>query len=577
MDVATSVAAGNWTLASPMPTPRADFAVAASGQLLYAVGGTDFVCGTYATLEEYNATTNAWRSLRSMPTSRMGLGAAAVKGVIYAVGGIQGCGAQGLSVVEAYDPASDTWSEKAPMPTQRYGVGLAVVGGMLYAIGGSTGIGANNTVTTVEAYDPSTNHWTARASMPTAREEFALGVVGGRIFVAGGVNASATVPSSLDIYDPSTDSWSSGPAMLPGSAFSSGAALDGRFYVYGSVDEGRVLVFDVLADAWVDGPRLNVPRGDAAVAALDGSIYVLGGSANSRPVSTVETMRPVAENSPPVITGVEADPVNEGEATTVRAAVSDADGDALTATVDWGDNASRQSLPISCENIQAGCALEPLTHTYATNGTHAITITLSDAQHTSTQTVAAVVNNVPPTLGRPADTTLIIGETYGAAVSYFDPGLTDRLHTIVDYGDGSAPGIHDYTAGNADQSVLISHVYSSAGTLTLTLSMTDLDGATTTSGASVVVYSLGAAVQRLMEQVDEMVSAGTLARESGTPLDAKLDGAAHSITSGNTRAAAGQLGAFIDQVRALQRVRRITAANGDLLVAFANRIVARLD
>ncbi|MFQ6125369.1 MAG: LamG-like jellyroll fold domain-containing protein [Candidatus Heimdallarchaeota archaeon] len=126
-----------WHPCAPMPTPRADLAVAVVNERIYAIGGFNGI-QNLATMEEYNPATDTWRSRAPMPTARGWLAATAVNGKIYVLGGWDGTNY--LPTVEEYDPTTDTWRRRAPMPTHRYGLAMAAVGGRIFAIGGQNEI-----------------------------------------------------------------------------------------------------------------------------------------------------------------------------------------------------------------------------------------------------------------------------------------------------------------------------------------------------------------------------------------------------------------------------------------------------
>src|SRR6476661_7906187 len=61
-----------------------------------------------------------WTVAQPMPTPRAGLGVTtAGSGTLYAVGGTDTNGAN-LTVTEAYDPVANVWSRKADLPTGRF-------------------------------------------------------------------------------------------------------------------------------------------------------------------------------------------------------------------------------------------------------------------------------------------------------------------------------------------------------------------------------------------------------------------------------------------------------------------------
>ena len=212
-------AAALWVPKASMPVARFSNAVASISGLLYAVGGTNYSCGAYGTLEVYDPVADSWTAKTSMTKPRWGLAAGVANGILYAVGGTDGCYTPnyGLNTLEAYNPATDSWSTKTSMPTPRYAFGLGVVNNIIYAIGGVSG----GSLATVEAYDPVANTWsaTAKTPMPVARYGFAAGVVNNIIYTAG----NQTSPySTVEAYDPAADSWTTLASMPTGRVFSGG-------------------------------------------------------------------------------------------------------------------------------------------------------------------------------------------------------------------------------------------------------------------------------------------------------------------------------------------------------------------
>ncbi|MGH7614521.1 MAG: Kelch repeat-containing protein [Gemmatimonadales bacterium] len=202
-------ATNTWTPGlAPMPTPRANLALAAFSGKLYAIGGTTLF-GVSSAVEAYDPGTNTWTAvgaLASMPTPRGMLAAGVVGGRIYVVGGVDGTNLT-QNAVEAYDPTLNTWTPGlAPMPTPRLQLAIGVAGGLLYAVGGSTSNGfglALQPSHALEAYDPVANTWTAAgalAAMVTARFGLAAGVVDGVVYAVGGTGAAPT--GATEAYTP---------------------------------------------------------------------------------------------------------------------------------------------------------------------------------------------------------------------------------------------------------------------------------------------------------------------------------------------------------------------------------------
>ena len=249
----------------------------------------------------------------------------------------------------------------------------------------------------------------------------------------------------------------------------------------------------------------------------------------------------------------------EGSTVTLSASPSsDPDGDALTYAWSFGDG-------------ETGTGVSP-THVYADNGNYQVTVVATDpygAADTATTTVT--VMNAAPTVAAFAGGSLLQGETYAAGGSFSDAGA-DSWTATVDYGDGG--GAQPLALGG--NGFALSHTYAAAGTFTVTVRVTDDDGAEGVRTATVTVATPSQAVGTLSGAVDALVSAGTINRGNGNALNAKLRAAQQSLAGGNAVAAANQLGAFINQVRALVQSGHLSAADGASLIAAAERIQASI-
>jgi N-acetylneuraminic acid mutarotase len=172
-------------------------AVGVVNNKIYAIGGANNAT-TFATMEEYNPSTNTWATKAPMPTGRtqLAVGVVNVGGSdkIYAIGGL--ANGINLTTVEEYDPGTNTWTTKVPMPTGRRALAVGVVGGKIYAIGGSGDVCVH--CATVEEYDPATNTWTTKTPMPTGRYGLAVGVVGSKIYVVGGTSSASSYLTTVE-------------------------------------------------------------------------------------------------------------------------------------------------------------------------------------------------------------------------------------------------------------------------------------------------------------------------------------------------------------------------------------------
>jgi DNA/RNA endonuclease G (NUC1)/PKD repeat protein len=237
---------------------------------------------------------------------------------------------------------------------------------------------------------------------------------------------------------------------------------------------------------------------------------------------------------------------------------TDAGADEWTATVDYGDGSGTQPLALSGTGFN-------LSHTYDHGGTFTITVTVTDDDGASASKTATVtVTNVAPTVNAFAGATLLPGESYSATGSFTDPG-PDSWTATVNYGDGS--GTQPLALSGTGFS--LGHTYTAAGTYTVTVTVTDDGGMVGTQTATVTVLTGQQGIGNLIVQTNGMVSGGG----PGASLAAKLRAAGASLDRGNIASATGQLGAFIEEVRAMVQSGRLSQANGAALIAAAQRIV----
>ncbi len=203
----------------------------------------------------------------------------------------------------------------------------------------------------------------------------------------------------------------------------------------------------------------------------------------------------------------------------------------FTYAIDWGDGTPLDAgpatidLPGSPGNPTAGSFNG--SHTYADNGIYTVALTLSDDDGATVSTTLQVtVNNVAPTLTVPPDQTV----NEGALLSltdigqFTDPGFDNPLNIggetsekftyAINWGDGtpldSGPATIDVpgppgtpTAGSFNGS----HTYADNGVYTVTVTISDDDGGTTSATFQVTV---GNVAPTLVVPPDQTVNEGAL-------------------------------------------------------------------
>jgi PKD repeat protein len=186
----------------------------------------------------------------------------------------------------------------------------------------------------------------------------------------------------------------------------------------------------------------------------------------------------VAGSNPPVISSV-GGPYSGSEGTSIplSGSASDADGDPLTYSWNFGDGSS-PTTPSSSSVA---------THAYEDNGTYTATLTVNDGRFSSAATAAVTIGNLPPVVDAGPDGSLVIGQPFALTASFSDPGTSDApWATTIDWGDGSPVALGSTNAQGAITGV---HAYLSRGTFTLTVRATDKDGGSGTGTAQVTVIN----------------------------------------------------------------------------------------
>lgn len=175
----------------------------------------------------------------------------------------------------------------------------------------------------------------------------------------------------------------------------------------------------------------------------------------------------LSQNNPPIAdaggpyAGKEDSPVNfDGSAS------SDPDGDTLVYSWDFGDGGT-------------GTGATPA-HTYVQAGTYNVTLTVSDGELSSTDVTTAQIIEVndAPVADAGSDKEVKVGDT----VNFDGSGSTDEEGPIVTYE-------WDFGDGTKALGQIVEHTYWSVGEFTVTLTVTDGDGATAQDSAKVTVLA----------------------------------------------------------------------------------------
>ena len=202
-----------------------------------------------------------------------------------------------------------------------------------------------------------------------------------------------------------------------------------------------------------------------------------------------EMMRPYQVVMRTVVTGTNTT-VNEGSLAAISGNFTDPDvADTHTAIINWGDGSTT-----------AGTVVEPAagnpgtvsgTHTYTTPGSYTVTITVVDNWGgIGIGTLVVTVQNVVPVVYAGPDATINEGATFNSSGNFTDLGAGPWTAT-VNYGDGS--GTVPLTL-NLNKTFALSHVYTTPGVYTVTVTVSDTFSGVGSDTATVTVLNVAPVV-----------------------------------------------------------------------------------
>jgi hypothetical protein len=114
------------------------------------------------------------------------------------------------------------------------------------------------------------------------------------------------------------------------------------------------------------------------------------------------------------------------------------------------------------------------------------------------------------------------------------------------------------------------------GTATITIRATDVGGLYVEDTFVVTVLSASQQLTNLCVIVNQLRDDGVLNQGNANSLCVKLDNAEKSRAKGNTTAAVNQISAFINEVNALRKAKKLTDVQADSLIDGANAIIVSL-
>lgn len=279
--------------------------------------------------------------------------------------------------------------------------------------------------------------------------------------------------------------------------------------------------------------------------------------------SIAEATATIANVNPTVDAGADIS-IDEGDTFVRSGSFTDPGADTWSATVDYGDGTGTNALTLNGVDFN-------LSHTYADDGTFAVTVKITDDDAgEGAGTVTITVNNLAPTVDAGADATLVEGDTFVRFGAFTDPGLLDTWSATVDYGDGTGTQVLALNGTGFD----LNHPYADAGIFTVTVTVTDDDGGEGLAFATVTVLSLQEATQSLIDEVNLL--AGVLGQKGAEKLVKRLDQGIKKLEKGRPDQAIKKLEHFIKDVLKLIDKGTLSLDDGQPLIDAAQAIIDAL-
>ena len=263
--------------------------------------------------------------------------------------------------------------------------------------------------------------------------------------------------------------------------------------------------------------QANAPSSGASVSS-DGRLALFASSASNLVTSPSSTgsqlyARDLRTNEAPVVTLGPDQSLDEGVTLARLGSFSDEDAStSWSATVDYGDGSGSAALPLAADKTFA------LEHLFAP-GSYVVTVVVTDdAGASGAGSFRVTVTNVAPTVLVPSSVELTFDPTLRLGGTFTDPGPDGTFYATVDYGDGSGGRVLALT----DRSFTLDHVYGTAGTYSVVVTVTDGYGA---SGSATLQVTVRKYTFQWFEPVESAFTVGRLLpvrfsvlRADGTPV-----------------------------------------------------------
>ncbi|MFQ3630131.1 tandem-95 repeat protein [Roseiflexus sp.] len=187
-------------------------------------------------------------------------------------------------------------------------------------------------------------------------------------------------------------------------------------------------------------------------------------------------------NDPPTAGFDAGNPATAHIFTTYNGAGSffDTENDNVSIQINAGDGTPEQSIPPAPDGVFT------FSHQYRRSGVYTITLTVRDSEATTIATQTVNVINAPPVVAISGPGQARVDQALTGTGSFTDieEVAASAWKATVDYGDGSGP---QRLILSDDKRFVLNHTYAAEGTYTVTVRVTDIEGAVGTASVTVRV------------------------------------------------------------------------------------------
>ena len=283
---ALNLTENSWNTKTPMKQERAGLGVVTVDGKIYAIGGYTTIChftreldGFCGTNERYDPKTDTWVTLKAMPTPRANFAIAAHEGKIYCIG---------HGPTEVYDTTTNSWSTKTSIQFNGNKLKANVIDGKIFVLANLRlyMYDPNSDIWTEKASIPNLDNIPiANIEWQSNYLESISAVIDNRLMALYSYSPGGGLSpvNRVMFYDPKTDVWTEGPMYnYPAYVFGCGISVTNGLYApkkaYFIDINGVNLVYDPVNCTWSSAETRPTYRKQFGVAAIDDTLYVIGGA-----------------------------------------------------------------------------------------------------------------------------------------------------------------------------------------------------------------------------------------------------------------------------------------------------------